>query len=423
MQDLDATAARVAFYWKVYLWAWSRRRRHETPPKTLSPQRLTPAGPPASSPVPLLVQFAPYVAVSVLGLIFGILYVTWGWQGSEEKVKLPEDPRIKNLTWVLGGALLTFIADFKQVDPGVQRADVVVCYLVVCVVTILLTLGAYCLHIAREAARVRRENPAAYPAPPFAPVMEYLTNGYLQYKAQFQKAVAEQERQKAVAYTDWASRVLPFYSETITLALGIVRNAVFHPETAIQGVPNLLDAVCLVVKACAGDKEREIHARFFRVIPAAQADTKTLERLRFVEGDPYRFPHYLVLESNDPKAQTESLTLPVEAKGGASRSLPGGPLAFLEEEDQVVDDVLQIDYPSNLSPQIRVEVEEYFKRKRYRSFAALLLRDPQDRDRIVGILTVESNLSQVFGDTNEKKSELNKLVRPLALLLELAVSA
>jgi hypothetical protein len=98
---------------------------------------MQPASPPASSPVPLLVLLAPYVAVSVLGLIFGILYVTWGWQGSEEKVKLPEDPRIKNLTWVLGGALLTFIADFKQVDPGVQRADVVVCYLVVCVATIL----------------------------------------------------------------------------------------------------------------------------------------------------------------------------------------------------------------------------------------------------------------------------------------------
>ena len=65
----------------------------------------------------------------LIGCAMGFFYAFDGWRGSLEDVDLKDSPRVKNFVWVVTVAFGTFIADFKSIDPNVQKPRLLLFYL------------------------------------------------------------------------------------------------------------------------------------------------------------------------------------------------------------------------------------------------------------------------------------------------------
>ncbi|HEV3383212.1 MAG TPA: hypothetical protein VG097_00275, partial [Gemmata sp.] len=58
-----------------------------------------------------------YAFGALVGLAIGAFYGFDGWRGSTADMEFKDTPRMKNLLWVLGGAVAALFGDIKAMDP------------------------------------------------------------------------------------------------------------------------------------------------------------------------------------------------------------------------------------------------------------------------------------------------------------------
>jgi hypothetical protein len=140
-------------------------------------------------------------------------------------------------------------------------------------------------------------------------------------------------------------------------------------------------------------------------------------KIKFTYGDGSRYTHYLAITAYAEEDGKEDFVLPIEDVTELStaihRSLPGAPLAFLRKNLEVVDDTRTIDYAKGLPQNLRKELVEYFRTKKFKSFGCVTITGPGAAQ--LGILVIESDKKYVFGKSAKSRSELNQLLQPFAL--------
>jgi hypothetical protein len=365
--------------------------------------------------------YIPYVLVSLVGIVMGLLYVLYGWKASDKDVKIQEAARVKNFLWIAAGAFIAFIADFKAIDANAQKPALFGFYLAAAILTLLLTLFAWAAWIAVSASRIKRRHPDQYPDEPFHPVSDFLFYGYQHYQKQFKAAVETKAETKSNRYEQWTRRFLPHYTDSLAVSLDLAQSRLRQGQLHRTEVSLILGAICAVIKSVYEDKQRDIYARFLRAYPAGNAPQQILEQLRFARADRSEYEYYLASEASSLDAKPETITLPVERRASADRSLPGAPLAFTLGEDQLHDEVRRIEYPPMLETEIQTQVRKYFEAQGFRSLSSFVLKNPAN-EKFFGTLTIESSHSHNLGDTPEQQKELKKLLKPFVLALEIAAA-
>jgi hypothetical protein len=371
----------------------------------------------------------PYFLVLLIGIVIGILYLHYAWKAPEKGVKMLESPKLKNLLWVLGGAFVTFAADFKAIDPNADKAILFYVYGGSALATFLLGWILCGGWIAIKTTWIKLRSPAQYPGEPFHPVFDFLFHSYEHYQKQFKLGQEAQNKTTADRYKEWTDRFLPLYSGNLVLCLQTAQTRLTHGKVHTAEISVMLSALCAVILSIYEDKERDIHARFLRSFPNGQTGTRefssteeeALKKLRFARADSSKYEHFLTLEAANLDAKAEAITLPVESLGNSNRSLPGAPMAFATGEDQLDDDIDKMKHSDGLDRETEKQVRDYFKKRGIHSLSSFVLRSPFDQ-RAFGVLTIESSHGHCLGETIERQKELRKLLRPFVSALEMATA-
>ena len=165
-----------------------------------------------------------------------------------------------------------------------------------------------------------------------------------------------------------------------------------------------------------------VTANYMTVQNRNDQDANQKGQLRFVEAINPTYEKVLVLQGFSSAARKRFFALPVEGAEHKGKSLPGAPLAYLEDDDKVIDDTDAIDYDQTaIPPNIIKDLRTWFETNHFKSFASLVLREP-DKNRPIGVLNIEVNQKNIFGTTQEGVQVIQNLLRPLQTALEIILT-
>lgn len=137
----------------------------------------------------------------LVGCAMGVFYGFDGWRGSLEEVDLKDSPRVKNFIWVATVAFGTFIADFKIIDPDVQKPRLLLFYLVGFMLLGTLVIFGWSAAILLKFSYAKRFDPNNYPTPPFTPVWDYVRYGYGYHSKRYEAALQRSRRMRLKSST------------------------------------------------------------------------------------------------------------------------------------------------------------------------------------------------------------------------------
>jgi len=366
------------------------------------------------------VQYIPQTLAIVLGGVVGFLYVLDSWEGSDKETKLMEKPRVKNALWVIGACAVGFIGDINNLSAAGNRAILYLCFLLAAILSASITILIQRQAIVSQLDNHRKANPETYPDPEYDLPSDYLWWGKRYEQQRYDEAVAKRKEQQIEKYRRWFTVFIPQYQRCLTVGMGSIAAYFRSPQNEEELARAILDRICIVTQFYfqKGKEELSITANCMIVRNVNDLTNEQKEQLRYWAGTNSTHERALCTRvfSNDSKIRHD--TLPVENRENKGRSLPGAPLAYLNDRDEVIDDTGGIDYAQiALDGTIIKKLKEWFEQTHFKSFASLVLHEPSTGTPF-GVLNIEANGKNIFGASDEAKHGIGNLVRPLQTALE-----
>lgn len=354
---------------------------------------------------------------ALIGLALGVLYGLDGWRGTAAELSFFREPRVKNLMWVLGGAFAGFIGSLVFED--VSKARLLFYYFLLFIIGSSLVIVGWGVVILVTYTYIRLFHPDKYPPPPFSPALDYFFYGYRFVREEYAKGLVkldEQIREKRQEF-------LPAYGSQVSKATAAVSNYTSDPNEGKRAdiTKTILSAICAVMHLYHfNEKGLWFNANCMIAYDRQSVTNAMLDKLRYWSVDKRRYKHYLYLSLSayaDPKG-AQDFSLPVEdenAPEAASKTLPGAPAAFMLNETVIVDNINNLAYAEGVPAEVKDQINSYFKgRKSFQSFACLNI---VYGGKQVGLVNIESNKPNIFGEKQEHKDELEALLFPFCFLL------
>lgn len=358
---------------------------------------------------------------AIVGLAFGCLYALSGFRDSGKNDSLSDNPRLKNLQWLLLAGAAAFIADWDKItaDPGEDRVRVMLVYVESAATAALVVVGAVAIGIAFQARAWNRQQPSSR-LDPWKLVIEYAHHGFGAYRRLLKEA------EKAAA--DGAGKRVSRLHELAATNAGIIaahiqaaQQYLGQPTLAGKGMieKSLLDAMCNLVKAWAPDPTGlEINANYMLALPFGTTNAVQRASMRFTWGDQNRYGHLLVLAGQTGISAPYSLTLPVEANRDSDMLLPGAPEAFATRESCIVN-VDSLGLRKGIPRETRTEIERYFAQQKFKSFLSIVV---MREGAATGVVNIDSNKLDIVGKGTRLENHIARALQPYCTLLGLVVS-
>jgi len=352
---------------------------------------------------------------ALLGFAVGVIYGLDGWRGSSDNLSFFRQPRIRNLSWVIGVGFLGFLS--RLVFEDVSRARLLFFYFLAFVIGTIIIVVGWGLIIFVSYSYERIFHPDKYPPPPFSPFIDYFFYGYSFVREEYSKGLERLKNQ----IDEKRHEFLPEYGGHVSKAIAAISAYTSTPteERRAEITKAILDAICAVMHLYNFKvRDLKFNANCMIAYPKDTVPEAVLTKLKFGWGDRARYAHYLALYVYADNKGAQDFSLPVEdgnLPGAANSILPGGPQAYLINETVIVDNTQDMAYALGVPGGIREEIRNYFKgRKSFQSFACLNI---VYGGRQVGLVNIESNQLAVFGNNQEHKDELESLLFPFCFLL------
>jgi hypothetical protein len=207
-------------------------------------------------------------------------------------------------------------------------------------------------------------------------------------------------------------------------------------EEKREGVQKLNSAITQILKALSKEigvyfdevTDGSLNTNLMIAYRTADCSPEILRRLQssmmFMgyrrELDSYMYALELILWGRE-ETDIPPLVLPVEdpkEEIGKRKLLPGAPAAFALNQDRFIPDTHNIEeymrsdqdgIGTDLERDVRDRVASYFKSKRFRSFASLVLRDTRN-EKPIGVLNIQSDRVDRFKSGD---ADLETLIRSL----------
>lgn len=237
-------------------------------------------------------------------------------------------------------------------------------------------------------------------------------------------AVIDRRRQEEPSGIDRSNRrFMKKYQEALVQSIIVLSDLPKMDRAQLAKAQQaILDAIRSVVAGCFGDKSGlQINANLMIQIPVDGLSAGDIPGLLFVdpmrELKTYRSVLWLVQWASESHCVPNPLSLPIDKD--KKRVLLGAPAAVESRTIQVIPDIRDEKRLAKMlagqPPSVADELKQYFAdRTTFRSFASIpLVKD----NEVIGVLNVQSNRPNIFGDTLDFKEQVSGLIDPLAVIL------
>lgn len=348
-----------------------------------------------------------YAFAGLVGLVVGIFYGFDGWRGDTAAIDFKDSPRWKNLAFVLGGGFAAFFGDLKALDPGANKLLVLVAYFSLFVIAgfAVVMFWGIAIGIARLWAGFKGRS-GGYGF--LDAITDYFFYGFRHYRQRVD-AAGQNAAQVAATQND-TSLFYMAYSQQLSRgvqAAGSVTDASKKNETARA----ILASVSAVIRSYHRDDANKNGIRANLMLRRV-CDDPLRQRLMFVGSTRAQVTRCLELVAYDEIEDEPGIVLPLPdaAQGALAKALPGAPTAFLHPNRYaIIDDTAQIQYQPLVPQDVQAEIRAYLDVKPFRSFGCIQI---VGAGVILGVVTVEARMTEVFGRSEEEKRKIISLLLP-----------
>ncbi|MDX6444668.1 MAG: hypothetical protein QOH71_1742 [Blastocatellia bacterium] len=247
----------------------------------------------------------------LIGTLVGVLFGFDGWRGSADLTTLQRTLRMRNLVYVVGPLLGTFLAHliFGFLDEG-SKARLIALYFMAVLIGLIGVVGSTALILLIKFTYFKFYRPEFYPPPPFSPLGDYLYYGYGHYYKNWKDALA-QSRRDAIDYRN--KDVLPKYAELLAGALAMVSHFLSNQNEALRKdtIGRILRAMCDAVKAHRrSGGPIKINANLMTVYRIDEHPELWRHKLKFSSGNLADYSQVLLLDVYAYDEQTQDFALP-----------------------------------------------------------------------------------------------------------------
>ncbi len=367
---------------------------------------------------------------AIVGVVFGFLLATSGFDYSGKSEDLGKNSRFLNVKLVVFGLLGTFF-DWKVLNLGkeVDHTAIVAYYLgyLVAIAAMVIILSALVISFSALFSNygdVRNRLMVATRL--FLIYISFGIKAYLQESRNLDEVARELASRTAALERERTAHSgdLELLAKASRMLIGLMAGVSSYRDVPSelardQLIDNILDSMIGVVTILARDNtdlvlkaNYMVAAPYHEVAPRLPADT-----LLFTWGDPKRYAYVLILERYAHQAFERSVALPVDSSPlYAGTLLPGAPTAFATDFDLInsADPAFKPGIPKNICADVR----KYFSAMDFKSVLSLPLIRGTSR---VGVVNIESNREDLIGESRAALRRVEGFLRPYSMLLGILV--
>ena len=344
------------------------------------------------------------------GILLGVFYVI-----QEYKAKPPEslkdNPRIKNLAYVLGGGAIGTLLDWQLVaksNAEISKGELAIHFAIAAIATIILGFAVLSILVAVQAYRRNNRALPAAKVEVVEAVLLFLSRGYSAYQDRV-NAVEEKLASSQKSAISLAPMIQP-----IVLAMAAERTYVATKQNLRGYTAKILEMIPPYVAAQLGSTAQISTANYMRAIKMAEANKDLLSLLHFTKPPHDGYDYMLVLEQYpQDEFGTHPITrfaLPVHQN--EDNCLPGAPLAFRQHRWQAVV-TSRPQFAPGVPKWAQKEAASYFKKVSFKSFLCV----PMIKGgKVVGVVNIESQ-TDAFDPRDDRIAQVAETLQPFSTTL------
>jgi hypothetical protein len=313
----------------------------------------------------------------------GFLYALSGFGDSGKSDDLSKNFRTKNLKWLAGGAASTFVLDWNILSAhsltAEGRGELLAIYLLVAVVTLLMTIGTIAALIHLNIQKRARSH-ALFRGRAGELMMDYVHFGYRYYRTKLDQIEKDASEDSDVAK---ALSALGVGLSSVMAATALDRA---EPRRVVREkfIDEVLTSIESTVKLFAdGQPDLELSTNYM----ARLAHDKLKDAVPlFVERPLAAYSGFLVLRRYRDGSGA-NVCIPLELDSQSATLLPGAPMSVAECEATLLDP-RKLRFRDGVSTLVQEKVRDYFRDASYASVLSVPLIWERE---VVGVVNIESN--------------------------------
>ncbi len=391
-----------------------------------------------------MVGFYWAIAIGAIGALLGVFFALNGFGESVKPTELKNSARVRNLLWLVTGAVGVLFADWKKLagsapEPGFLLVSYLLGAISGAVLGMLMVVAFLALDI-RRANRLRGGDDELLP---YDLIVDYLHYGYAYYqqkrsKLEEARTTGRQHVELAVqralqqAQQDHAARKRQGRLIRLERDAGVqdVIAALVHgiasilaesdPTRRRERENEVIELILNGVKAAVLNQARsdlkslQIHVNHMTFVPIAEVTEEQLEAALFRFGDEDRYTGLLVLHRAAAGSALETVVLPVDGRiSDRDTLLPGAPEAFVLGKAAIINS-RSVKCNQGIDKPIQAAIEKFFKGVDFESVASIPI---SSKTGVLGVINVESNRDDLLGEGEEIGKAVCTTLQPFAALL------
>jgi len=383
------------------------------------------------------------IAIGAIGALLGVFFALNGFGESVKPAELKNSARVRNLLWLVTGAVGVILADWKRLAGSAPDAGfLLVSYLLGAIAGALFGLVVIVAFLALSIRYANHRRGVADQLP-HGLIVDYLHYGYAHYqqmraKLEEAKSGAQEQIRIAVdealakAHRDNAAREqeerlvrMERDASVQDLIAALVHGiasvlAESNRERQRERQNEVIDAVLGGIKAAVLNQARSdltglrIHVNHMTFVPIADATEEEREAALFRFGDEERYTGLLLLHRAAGGSALETVVLPVDGRvNDRDRLLPGAPEAFVHGKAAIVNS-RSIKCNDGIDQETQSAIRRFFEAVDFESVASIPI---SGKGGPMGVVNIESSRRDLLGEGEAIGKAVCTTLQPFAALL------
>ena len=383
------------------------------------------------------------LAIGAIGALPGLFFALNGFAEPIKPTDLKNSARVRNLLWLVTGAVGVILADWRRIAGSAPDAGfLLVSYLLGAIAGAIFGLSMIVVFLALSIRYTNRLRGGIEPLP-YSLIVDYLHHGYSHYqqvRSKHQEArsvrVAEIDRevQRALQRArderterEKSERLARMERDSIVqdVIAGLVHGiaavlAEADPNRRRERQNEVIDAILDGLKVAVLNQVRSdfeglrIRVNHMNFIPIAAATEEQRMAALFRFGDEDRYTGLLVLHRVAAGSALETIVLPVDGRvSDRDTLLPGAPEAFVLGKAAIINS-RSVKCNPGINRATQVAIRRFFEGVEFESVVSIPI---SSRFGPLGVINIESNRCDLLGEGEEIGKAVCTTLQPFAALL------